>query len=248
MKGRVAVVTGAASGIGEGVARYLHALGAAVVLCDIDDERGRQVSSELDGTIFQRMDVTDSSSVDASILAASTTLGPIDVLVNCAGADVIKPFLETDEALWRWLVELNLMGVFRTTKAVLPGMVERGWGRVVNIASDAGRVGSSGEAVYSGAKGGVIAFTKTVAREISRKGVTANVVCPGPTDTPAVRKSLAEGGDDVDRLISSLTRSIPVGRLGVPSDIAAAVAFFASEEAGFITGQTLSVSGGLTMA
>jgi 2-hydroxycyclohexanecarboxyl-CoA dehydrogenase len=248
MKGRVAVVTGGASGIGEGVARHLHALGAAVVLCDIDEERGQRVSSELDGTLFQRTDVTDSSSVDASILAATTALGPIDVLVNCAGADVIKPFLETDEALWRWLIELNLMGVFRTTKAVLPGMVERGWGRVINIASDAGRVGSSGEAVYSGAKGGVIAFTKTVAREISRKGVTANVVCPGPTDTPAVRKNLAEGGDDVDRLISSLTRSIPAGRLGAPSDIAAAVAFFASEGAGFITGQTLSVSGGLTMA
>jgi 2-hydroxycyclohexanecarboxyl-CoA dehydrogenase len=248
MKGRVAVVTGGASGIGEGVARHLHALGAALVLCDVDEERGQLVSSELDGAIFQLTDVTDSSSVDASILAATTALGPIDVLVNCAGADVIKPFLETDEALWRWLVELNLIGVFRTTKAVLPGMVERGWGRVINIASDAGRVGSSGEAVYSGAKGGVIAFTKTVAREISREGVTANAVCPGPTDTPALRKNLAEGGDDVDRLISSLTRSIPVGRLGAASDIAAAVAFFASEGAGFITGQTLSVSGGLTMA
>jgi 2-hydroxycyclohexanecarboxyl-CoA dehydrogenase len=162
-----------------------------------------------------------------------------------AGADVVKPFLDTDEELWRWLIELNLIGVFRCTKAFLPGMVERGYGRIVNVASDAGRVGSSGEAVYSGAKGGVIAFTKTIAREVARNGVTANTVCPGPTDTPPLRKTVAQGGE---KFISALTKAIPVGRLGQPEDVAVAVAMFASPDAGFITGQTLSVSGGMSMA
>jgi 2-hydroxycyclohexanecarboxyl-CoA dehydrogenase len=169
----------------------------------------------------------------------------VDILVNVAGADVVRPFLDTDEELWRWLIELNLIGVFRTTKAFLPGMVERGYGRIVNVASDAGRVGSSGEAVYSGAKGGVIAFTKTIAREVARHGVTANTVCPGPTDTPPLRKTLDQGGE---KFITALTRAIPVGRLGLPEDVAVAVAMFASIEAGFITGQTLSVSGGMSMA
>jgi 2-hydroxycyclohexanecarboxyl-CoA dehydrogenase len=162
-----------------------------------------------------------------------------------AGWDELRPFLETDEEFWERVIEVNYKGCLRVTRAVLPGMVERGFGRVVNIGSDAGRVGSSLEAVYSGAKGAVIAFTKTVAREVARAGVTANTVCPGPTRT-AMLKAMAESGRE--RLVESLTRAVPMRRLGEPEDVAAAVAFLASERAGFITGQTLSVSGGLTMA
>ena len=169
----------------------------------------------------------------------------MDVAVNNAGWDELKPFLETDEAFWAKVLEINFTGGLRVTHAVLPGMVDRGWGRIVNVASDAGRVGSSSEAVYSGAKGGLIAFTKTVARETARRGVTANAVCPGPTRTPLLESMTAEGGG---RLIDALTRAVPMRRLAEPADVAAAVAFFTSERAGFITGQTLSVSGGMTMA
>jgi 2-hydroxycyclohexanecarboxyl-CoA dehydrogenase len=168
------------------------------------------------------------------------------VLVNNAGWDELVPFLETDEPFWDRVLEINLKGCLRVTRAVLPAMVEGGWGRLVNIGSDAGRVGSSLESVYSGAKGGVIAFTKTVAREVARSGVTANTVCPGPTRTPMLEGMAA--GEEGEKLINSLERAIPMRRLGEPEDVAAAVAFLASERAGFITGQTLSVSGGLTMA
>jgi 2-hydroxycyclohexanecarboxyl-CoA dehydrogenase len=167
--------------------------------------------------------------------------------VNNAGWDEMRPFVETDEQFWDRVIEVNYKGCLRMTRAILPGMIERGFGRVVNIGSDAGRVGSSMEAVYSGAKGGVIAFTKTVAREVARNGVTANTVCPGPTRTPMLEK-MAGGGEEGERLVAALERAVPMRRLGEPEDIAAAVAFLASDAAGFITGQTLSVSGGLTMA
>jgi 2-hydroxycyclohexanecarboxyl-CoA dehydrogenase len=190
------------------------------------------------------LDVTDPDSVEAAVERVEESLGPIDVLVNNAGWDEARPFLETDEPFWDRVIEINFKGGLRTTRAVLPGMVDRGWGRVVNIGSDAGRVGSSMESVYSGAKGGVIAFTKTIAREVARSGVTANVVCPGPTKTAFLDRIAGEGGE---RLVDSLTRAVPMRRLGEPEDVAAAVAFLASDEAGYITGQTLSVSGGLTM-
>jgi len=167
--------------------------------------------------------------------------------VNNAGWDELRPFVETDEAFWTRVVQINFMGCLRVTHAVLPGMVERGYGRIVNVASDAGRVGSSLESVYSGAKGGVIAFTKTIARETARSGVTANTVCPGPTRTPML-EGMAGEGEQGAKLIDALERAVPMRRLGEPEDVAVAVAFFASERAGFITGQTLSVSGGLTMA
>ena len=173
-------------------------------------------------------------------------LGPIEILVNNAGWDEMRPFVETDEPFWDRVIEVNFKGGLRLTRAVLPGMVERGYGRIVNIGSDAGRVGSSLESVYSGAKGGVIAFTKTIAREVARRGVTANTVCPGPTDTEMLRE--VTGGDEGAKVIEAMTRAVPMKRLGTPADVAAAVAFLASDEAGFITGQTLSVSGGLTMA
>jgi 2-hydroxycyclohexanecarboxyl-CoA dehydrogenase len=246
VEGKIAFVTGAGSGIGRAVAARLVEGGAKVAVADIDESTGKESAAALGGAgLFVPVDVTSADSVIDAASRVAVELGPVDILVNVAGADVVKPFLDTEEELWRWLIELNLIGVFRTTKAFLPGMVERGYGRVVNVASDAGRVGSSGEAVYSGAKGGVIAFTKTVAREVARNGVTANTVCPGPTDTPPLQKTLAQGGE---RFINALTKVIPVGRLGLPEDVAVAVAMFASDDAGFITGQTLSVSGGMSMS
>lgn len=238
------MVTGAASGIGEGIATRLAADGARVAVCDVDREQGEAVASAVGG-VFVEMDVTRTEAVESGVKRIGAEFGPIDILVNCAGADVVKPFLETNEDLWRWVVDLNYFGVLRTSKAVLPGMVERGQGgRLINVASDAGRVGSSGEAAYSGAKGGVIAFTKTIAREHARHGITANSVCPGPTETPPLLKTVAEGGANY---IEAMKKSIPLRRLGQPADVAAAVAFFASDDAGFVTGQTLSVSGGLSM-
>ena len=227
---RTALVTGAARGIGAAIADALEADGLRVARCDV-----------LEGPGVVPMDVTDSASVNAAVERVEKELGPVEVLVNCAGWDEMHPFLDTDEEFWDRVIEINYKGCLRTTKRVLPGMVEAGWGRVVNISSDAGRVGSSMESVYAGAKGGVIAFTKTIAREVARKGVTANVVCPGPTNT-----AMLAGMEE--QTVEALTRAVPMKRLGEPEDVAAAVAFFASERAGFITGQTLSVSGGLTMA
>lgn len=245
LENKMAMVTGAASGIGEGIARALTADGARVAVCDIDKARGDKVSQDVPGSISVEVDVTSMASVTSGVAHIVGELGRIDVLVNCAGGDVVKPFLDTDEELWRWLIDLNLMSVLRCAKAVLPAMVERGeGGRLVNIASDAGRVGSSGEAAYSGAKGGVIGFTKTIAREMARYGITANSVCPGPTETPPLKQIVAEGGANY---IEAMKKAIPLRRLGQPADVAAAVAFLASDDAGFITGQTLSVSGGLSM-
>ncbi len=193
------------------------------------------------------LDVTDVGSVESAVGRVRDELGPIEILINNAGWDELKPFLETDEPFWDRVIEINFKGCLRTTRAVLPAMVEAGWGRLINIGSDAGRVGSSMESVYSGAKGGVIAFTKTIAREMARSGVTANAVCPGPTRTPML-EGMAEAQEEGAKLISALERAVPMRRLGEPGDVAAAVAFLASERAGYITGQTLSVSGGLTMA
>jgi 2-hydroxycyclohexanecarboxyl-CoA dehydrogenase len=164
--------------------------------------------------------------------------------VNNAGWDEMHPFLETDEPFWDRVIDVNFKGCLRMTKATLPDMVERKWGRIVNIGSDAGRVGSSFESVYSGAKGAVIAFTKTIAREVARSGVTANTVCPGPTDTPMLAEVASGQGE---KIIEAMKRAVPMKRLAMPEDIANAVAFFASDQADYITGQTLSVSGGLTM-
>lgn len=231
---RTALVTGAARGIGRAICDALAAEGMRVTACDV-----------LEGPDIVPMDVTDPASVTSAIEQVAAEHGPVEVLVNNAGWDELKLFLDTDEEFWDRVIEINYKGCLRTTHAVLPGMVEAGWGRIVNIASDAGRVGSSMESVYAGAKGGVIAFTKTIAREMARSGVTANVVCPGPTRTPLLEGMAGEGGG---KLIESLERAVPMKRLGEPDDVAAAVAFLASERAGYITGQTLSVSGGLTMA
>jgi 2-hydroxycyclohexanecarboxyl-CoA dehydrogenase len=246
LDGKTAFVTGGASGIGKATCELLAAEGAVVIVADLAASDGKSVAGGLtDGRgAFVAVDLTDVASVPDAIDEAESSVGAIDVLVNCAGGDVIKPFLETDEELWHWLVQLNLFGVLRTTKAVLPRMIERGGGRIVNVSSDAARVGSSGEAVYSACKGGVISFTKSVAREVARSGVLVNAVCPGPTDTPATQKTLAEGGE---KIVKALERAIPLGRLALPSDIAGAILFLASDHSGFITGQALSVSGGLSM-
>jgi 2-hydroxycyclohexanecarboxyl-CoA dehydrogenase len=191
-----------------------------------------------------RLDVADRASVQGAVNEVRAEFGRIDILVNNAGWDKVEPFLESDESTWDRIVAINLYGVLHMCKAVLPGMIEQGYGRVVNIGSDAGRVGSSGEAVYSAAKGGVIAFTKTLAREMAQHKITVNCVSPGPANTPLLAGIAAEN----PKLVTALERAIPLRRLAEPEDIANAVAFLASDDAAYITGQTLSVSGGLTMA
>ncbi len=193
-----------------------------------------------------RCDITDRASVDAAIAATEAALGPIDVLVNNAGWDVFAPFTQTQPAQWERLIAVNLTGALQMHHAVLPGMAARRRGRIVNIASDAARVGSSGEAVYAACKGGLVAFSKTIAREHARHGITVNVVCPGPTDT-ALFAQYKQGAGNPDKLVEAFTRSIPLGRIGQPADLPGAVLFFASDDAAYVTGQVLSVSGGLTM-
>src|SRR3954451_13287018 len=239
MPERVALVTGGARGIGRAIALALAEDGRRVAIGDLNVE---DLDIPLDAVpLLVRLDVSDSQSVAIAIDDVERRLGPIGILVNNAGWDERRRCVEREEPFWDRVIEVNFKGGLRTTRRIVPGMVERGWGRVVNIGSDAGRVGSSMESVYSGAKGGVIAFTKTLAREVARSGVTANTVCPGPTRTPMLAEM-------EPRLVEALERAVPMRRLGEPEDVAAAVAFLASERAGYITGQTLSVSGGLTMA
>ncbi|QII07838.1 SDR family oxidoreductase [Rhodococcoides fascians A25f] len=252
MSNRVALVTGGAQGIGEGISRRLAADGFRVAIADLNLEAAERTAQQIvaDGgeAVAVPVDITDTASVRAAIERIGQELGPIEVVVNNAGWDDFMKFVDTNEDFWNKILDINFKGALRVNHAVVPGMIERGFGRVINIGSDAGRVGSSLEAVYSGAKGGIIAFTKTLAREVATKGVTANTVCPGPTDTPALRKFADSSGQDADKVIGGMTRSVPMKRLAVAADIAAAVAFFASDDTGYITGQTLSVSGGLTMA
>lgn len=243
LEGKTAVITGAASGIGAATAECLATAGARVVIADIDTERGgakAKALAEAGGdAVFERLDVAD----DASIAAFAGRYGAgagIDIVVNGAGWGKIEPFVQNDPAYIRRVVEINFFGPVKLTQALLPGMVERGSGRLVFISSDAGRVGSLGETVYAGAKGGVIGFTKSLAREMARHNITANCVCPGPTETPLLA-AVPEKHRDAFR------KAIPMRRFADPSEIADAVLFFASERARYVTGQILSVSGGLTM-
>jgi 2-hydroxycyclohexanecarboxyl-CoA dehydrogenase len=245
----VAVVTGGAGAIGAAVCRRLAATGHLVVVADLDQAAAALVADQLDGDGHRGigLDVVDTVAVGAAMDAVAADLGPVGTLINVAGWDRFVSFVDTTPEFWDRVIDINYRGTLNTVHAVLPGMIERQRGRIVSVASDAARVGSSLESIYAGAKGAVIAFSKSVAREVARHGITVNVVCPGPTDTPLIRGMADELGSG-ERFIDALTRAIPMRRLATPDDVAPAIAFLASDDAGFITGQTLSVSGGLTMA
>jgi len=241
LEGRSALVTGGAKGIGAAIARRLIAEGAQVTIGDVDTEGAERVAAEI-GATWVALDVTDPDSAVAAVDAA----GALDVLVNNAGMDEFAFFTDTDPGLWDRVLAVNLKGVLACTHAVLPGMQRAGYGRIVNVASEAGRVGSKGSAVYSAAKGGVIAFTKAAARENARFGITVNAIAPGPIDTPLLRRA-RELGEIGERIIETMKGATQLRRLGRPEEVAAAVAFLASEEAAYVTGETLGVSGGLGM-
>jgi len=228
LRGKRAIVTGGAAGIGAAIVERFRAEGTEVVVLDLNGE--------------PKVDITDYAAVKQAVAAA----GPVDILVNNAGWDMFIPFLRTDPAFWQKIIAINLVGPMNLLHCVLPGMVERGGGKVVNIASDAGRVGSSGEAPYSACKGGIIALGKTLSRELATKGVRINTVCPGLTET-GMLEAFMQGAGNPDKLREAYRRAVPIGRLGKPGDIPGAVLFLSSEDADFITGQTISVSGGLTM-
>jgi 2-hydroxycyclohexanecarboxyl-CoA dehydrogenase len=228
LNGKTAIVTGGTAGIGAAVVARLTAEGANPVVFDINGEAP--------------VDITDYEAVKRAVAKA----GEVDILVNNAGWDTFRPFLKTDPAFWQKIISINLVGAMNVLHCVLPGMVERGRGKVVNVASDAGRVGSSGEAPYSACKGGLIALTKTLAREFSTKGICLNAVCPGLTET-GMFEQFIQGAGNPDKLREAYRRAVPMGRLGKPEDLPGAIVFFASDDADFITGQVISVSGGLTM-
>lgn len=237
LQGRRAMVTGGASGIGAAIVRRLAADGAHVAIADLQGELAKQLAAEVGGVALT-LDVTDFAAVHAAIGAH----GPFDILVNNAGVDQHAFFTKTTPDDWQRLLSINLLSVLNTTHAALPAMQAAGYGRIINVASEAGRLGSRGGAVYAAAKGGVIAFTRSIARENGSKGITANVIAPGPIDTPLLRQAVAHGGD---KLLATMTGATLAGRLGTPEEVAATVAFLASEGAGFITGEAIGVSGGM---
>jgi len=248
--GKVVIVTGGGGGIGGASCKRFAQEGAKVAVFDMNLEAARKVASAITAvgghaTAFE-CDITNRNAVDQAVNAVEASLGPIDVLVNNAGWDVFKPFTKTTPDQWDRLIAINLTGALHMHHAVLPLMAARKSGRVVNIASDAARVGSSGEAVYAACKGGLVAFSKTIAREHARHNITVNVVCPGPTDT-ALFADYKEGAGNPEKLMEAFTRAIPLGRIGHPEDLPGAILFFASDDAAYVTGQVLSVSGGLTM-
>ena len=248
--GKTVIVTGGGGGIGGATCRRFASEGAQVAVFDMNLEAAEKVAADIRATGGRATafacNITDRAQVDAAVAAVEAQLGPIAVLVNNAGWDVFKPFVKTVPAEWAKLIDINLTGALHMLHAVLPGMAARQYGRIVNVASDAARGGSSGEAVYAACKGGLVALSKTLAREHARQGITVNVVCPGPTDT-ALLAGVAEGARDPAKLIEAFRSAIPLGRLGQGDDLASAIAFFGSDDAGFITGQVISVSGGLTM-
>jgi 2-hydroxycyclohexanecarboxyl-CoA dehydrogenase len=244
LDGKVALVTGAGSGIGRAIAERLAAEGARVAVSDLVPADAETTATAIGhGAIAVLLDVSDDASIGLAVAEVTERLGPIDALVNNAGWDLIEPFIDSEPATWDRVLAINLRGPIAVTRSVLDSMISRRAGRIVSIASDAGRVGSSGEAVYSGAKAGVMGFSRTVAREVARYGINVNCVCPGPTNTPLIQREAEKN----PKWLAALERAVPFGRLADPAEIAAAVAFLVSDDAAFITGQALSVSGGLTM-
>ena len=245
LKGKTAVVTGAASGIGKATSFELARAGARVLLADIDEGRGAETEREAKRAglpaEYLRLDVASAESVAEFARESSARAGRVDILVNAAGWGKAQPFVENTPEFWQRVVEINLMGPIRLSQALIPAMYEARSGKIINVASDAGRVGSLGETVYSASKGGLIAFTKSLAREAARFGVTVNCVCPGPTDTPLWQAV-------PDKLKEAFVKAIPLRRVGQPQEVADAIFFFASPRSDYVTGQVLSVSGGLTMA
>lgn len=247
--GKAAVVTGGARGIGKAICLTLARQGADIAIADILEQEGRDTVNEIQKSgrraLFVKTDLTKKESVDKMVREVLQAFGKIDILVNNAGWDRIELFIKNSPEFWDKVIDINYKHQIYTTRAVLDHMIERKYGRIVNIGSDSGRVGSTGEAVYSGCKGAVIAFTKTMARELARFNITVNCVSPGPTETPLTEEMKKEelGG----KVLAAMDKIVPLGRLATPQDIANAVAFMASDEASYITGQTLSVSGGLTM-
>jgi 2-hydroxycyclohexanecarboxyl-CoA dehydrogenase len=248
---KTAIVTGGARGIGKGICEMLAKQGASVVIADLLIDEAVATAADIENAggnaIAIKTDITDLASVQAMVEAVKDKFGPIDILVNNAGWDRMKPFIKTTPDFWNKVIDINYKGVLNTTYAVADSMIERNRGKIINIASDAARVGSMGEAIYAGTKGAVISFSKTMAREFARNKINVNVICPGPTPTPLLDDMKAEDAF-ADKVLSGMDKIIPLKRMGTADDIAAAVVFFSSEEASFITGQVLSVSGGLTMA
>ena len=251
LRGKTALVTGGGRGIGRAIALGLAQEGAQVAVLDILADNAAAVVREIEATGVKALalpaDLTKRAQVDRAIADTQTQFGQIDILVNNAGWDRMEMFLDSEEETWDKIIAINFKGILYVCKAALPSMVARGQGKVISIASDAGRAGSTGEAVYAGTKGAIIAFSKTLAREMARHKITVNVVCPGLTETPLLQ-GIREQSPKTEKVIEAVTRAIPLGRVGQPEDIAGAVVYLASPAADFVTGQTLSVSGGLTMA
>ncbi len=250
IKDKVALVTGGSRGIGRAICLRLAEEGAKVAIADVLEDEARKTSDNILAAGGQaqvvKTDVTQLDQVQACVRQVTDSWGPIDVLVNNAGWDKIEPFLHSTPETWEKVIAINLRGPINFCHTVATQMAERGQGKIISISSDAGRVGSTGEAVYSACKAGIIGFSKTLARELARAKINVNVICPGPTDTALLQQ--VSSGEKGAKIISAMTRAVPFRRLGQPEEIANAVAFFASPDADFVTGQVLSVSGGLTMA
>jgi 2-hydroxycyclohexanecarboxyl-CoA dehydrogenase len=251
LQNKTVIVTGGGGGIGGATCRRFGEAGSRVAVFDINLESASKTAADISqaGGVAQafRCDITDHEGVKAAVAAAEAALGPISILVNNAGWDIFRLFKDTTPADWQKLIAINLTGALNVHHAVLPGMLERRHGRIVNIASDAARVGSSGEAVYAACKAGLVGFSKTIAREHARHGISVNVVCPGATNT-ALFEDYKKGAGNPEKLEEAFRRATPMGRIGEPEDLPGAILFFASDDAAYVTGQVLSVSGGLTMA
>lgn len=250
LKDKTALVTGAGSGIGQSIALRLADEGMVVGVLDINAEAATRTVALIQAkggkADAEICDITDYEQVKTAVAAIESRVGPTWTLVNNAGWDKPMPFLKTTPDFWKKVVDINYMGPLHLTHAVAPGMVARNGGRIIFIASDAGRVGSSGEVVYSGCKGATIAFAKALAREVARKNVLLNCLCPGPTNTPAM-DAFVGTGEEGQKIRDAMVRGVPLGRIGEPDDYPGLVAFLASDDASFMTGQTISVSGGLNM-